>query len=362
VETIVRMALRSAPHVPTKGMAHYGLRPSIRAPLPGCDAAARRSDSLVSYLMIVSREELEGSLADIVRNVRDPRAGILGPESIAWRVGGDLAIFLGGGRAALLQLAHPMVAYAIDHHSKTRADVLGRFQRTFRHIFAMVFGELDDALHAARRVHQIHTRIHGEIPTTIGAWRAGTPYHANDADALRWVHATLVDTTIAVRLRLGATLSRSDLDQYTIEMNRFAGLFGIPRALLPGSWADHERYMTEMLASDRIAVAPVAREMATFLIGRSGGPQPPLGRLTELLAAQMLPPHLADAFGLVASPRAVAAGLATFAPIYNRLPARLVAIPAQVDAGRRIAGRPPSRVAAWTERQLFGLTGRVTGK
>src|SRR6185312_7531200 len=152
--------------------------------------------------MIVTAEEHEASLAALVQNVRDPRAGILGPDSISWRIGGDLAIFLGGGRAAMLQLAHPMVAYAIDHHSKTRADVLGRFQRTFRHIFAMVFGELDDALRAARRVHRIHTRIHGEIPTTIGKWRAGTPYHANDADALRWVHATLVDTTVHVRARL----------------------------------------------------------------------------------------------------------------------------------------------------------------
>lgn len=324
--------------------------------------AVRRGDSLMSHFMIVTREELEGSLAEIVRNVRDPRAGILGPDSVAWRVGGDLAVFLGGGRAALLQLAHPMVAYAIDHHSATRADVLGRFQRTFRNIFAMVFGELDDALRAARRVHQVHTRIHGEIPTEIGAWRAGTRYHANDADALRWVHATLVDTTIAVRSRLGATLTRGELDQYAVEMNRFAMLFGIPRAMLPGSWADHERYMRDMLASDQIVVSPVAREMASFLIGRGGGAQPPLGRLTELLAAQMLPAHLGEAFGLAASPRAVAAGLATFAPIYNRLPARLVAIPAQVHAGRRLAGRPPSRVAAWTERQLFGLTGRVTGQ
>jgi len=312
--------------------------------------------------MIVTAEEHEAALAGLVRTVHDPRAGILGPDSVAWRVGGDLAVFLGGGRAALLQLAHPMVAYAIDHHSKTRADVLGRFQRTFRHIFAMVFGELDDALLAARRVHRVHTRIHGVIPTTIGKWRAGTPYHANDAGALRWVHATLVDTTALVRARLGTPVPRGELDRYTREMNRFAALFGIPHALLPQSWADHESYMARMLASDELAVAPVAREMASFLIGRGATAQTPLGRLTEILAEQMLPPHLAAQFGLTASPRAVRAGFATLAPIYNRLPARLVAIPAQIDAARRLAGLPPSRMAAWTERQLFGLSGRVTGR
>ena len=247
--------------------------------------------------MIVTREDLEGSLESLVRNVRDPSGGVLGPASIAWRLGGDLAVFLGGGRAALLQLAHPMVAYAIDHHSRTRADVLGRFQRTFRHVFAMTFGELDDAIVAARRVHHIHTHVHGTIDRDLGRWRAGSTYHANDAEALRWVLATLVDTTIVVRRALGAEISGNDLDRYTIEMNRFAQLFGIPDALLPRTWRDHEAYMAAMLRA--LVVAPCARDTAMFLIGRAGDePQPPLGRLTEVLAAAMLPPHLNDQFGL----------------------------------------------------------------
>ena len=95
-------------------------------------------------MSIVTRADLEASLAELARGVQDPHAGILGPRSIAWQVGGDLGVFLGGGRAALLQLAHPFVAYAVEQHSKTRADVVGRFQRTFRNVFAMVFGELDD--------------------------------------------------------------------------------------------------------------------------------------------------------------------------------------------------------------------------
>src|SRR5829696_9079178 len=99
--------------------------------------------------VIVSREDLETSLARLRETVADPRAGILGPTSIGWQIGADLALFLGGGRAALLQLAHPMVAHAVDDHSRTRADVVGRFQRTFRNVFAMVFGELGDALAAA---------------------------------------------------------------------------------------------------------------------------------------------------------------------------------------------------------------------
>jgi uncharacterized protein (DUF2236 family) len=310
-------------------------------------------------MTIVRREELESALGELSASVRDPREGILGPRSIAWQIGGDLGVFLGGGRAALLQLAHPAVAYAVDQHSATKSDVVGRFQRTFRNVFAMVFGELDEALFAARRVHQIHTRIHGTIPIDVGAWRAGTPYHANDADSLRWVHATLIDTTLVVRELLDGHLPVEHKDRYVVEMNRFARLFGIPHALLPRSWADHASYFEEMVP--RLGVAPVARDMAAFLIGRGSAVQPPLGRVVEAVTASLLPGTLAEEFELRGSRIAVRASLAALAPVYRRLPDRVVAIPARSAAARRIAGLPPSKLAAWSERQLFGLSRQVTG-
>ena len=241
---------------------------------------------------------------------------------------GDVGVFAGGGRAALLQLAHPGVAHAVDHHSRTRADVLGRFQRTFRNVFAMIFGELDEAFAAARRVHQIHTRVTGTLPHAVGAWDAGTPYAANDADALRWVHATLVDSVLVVRARLGK-ISARDRDAYVIEMNRFARLFGIPWALLPIDAAEHDAYMARMIPT--LAVAQCAREMAQFLVGRGAHDQPVLGRVSEAVTAQLLPPALVAQFGLRTSRVPV---LAALAPIYRALPAPLVALPAHAEARR----------------------------
>jgi uncharacterized protein (DUF2236 family) len=310
---------------------------------------------------VVTREEHEASLAELAREIADPREGILGSSSTAFEIGGDLALFIGGGRAALLQLAHPMVAFAIEQHSHTRDDVVGRFQRTFRNVFAMIFGDLDDALRAARRVHAVHTRIHGTIPEAVGSWRAGTPYHANDADGLRWVHATLVDTTLAVRERLDGALPTEQKDAYIVEMNRFARLFGIPRDLLPDSWAAHHSYMQRMLDSNEIAVARCAREMGMFLVGRGGARQPPLGRLAEIITASLLPERLASAFGLRASPLGAKLAFGSWAPVYRRLPRALVTIPSRAEAARRIAGKPPSKLARWTEHRLFELSRQVTG-
>lgn len=319
--------------------------------------------------VIVTRQDLEASLAALRSQIEDPRAGILGPHSIAWRIGGDLAIFLGGARAALLQLAHPMVAYAIDQHSHTRADVAGRFQGTFRNVFAMMFGDLDDAFGAARRVHAIHARIHGTIPERVGRWPAGTPYHANDADALRWVHATLVDTAVLVRERLDGPLPGSTKDGYVIELNRLAALFGIPPSRLPGSWVAHDTYMRAMFASGRLVVAPCARAMAWFLIGRGDAHQPMLGRIAESITALLLPAHLAAQFELRAAPRSTRLGLGVFGLVYRRVPDVIRGLPARSEALRRIHQLPPSWIEAWSgrwierwiERQLFGLAQRATG-
>jgi uncharacterized protein (DUF2236 family) len=312
-------------------------------------------------MAVVVRADLEAQLAELRAGVADPRAGLFGPGSATWQIASDVALFAGGGRAALLQLAHPMVAYAIDQHSHTRRDVLGRFQRTFDNVFAMVFGSVDEAFAAARRVHNIHSRIHGVIPEAVGGWAAGTPYHANDAEALLWVHATLVDTTLLVRRRLGGPVPEAVADRYVVEMNRFAALFGIPRALWPRSAAAHDAYMRRMLASDRICVAPCAREMAAFLVGRGGGRQPAVGRLGEVVTHELLPPHLAEQFELRGAPRRARAGLVAFGAVYRRLPATTTALPAFAEARRRLTGEPVSRFAAWTDRMLAALAQRATG-
>ena len=91
-------------------------------------------------------------------SVMSARSGIFGPPSAIWRIDREAAIFLGAGRALLLQLAHPWVAAAIDQHSHTFADPIERFHRTFGIVFNMVFGSLENSLAVARQLHSPHAR------------------------------------------------------------------------------------------------------------------------------------------------------------------------------------------------------------
>ena len=164
--------------------------------------------------MTVSADDLERHLAALSARVQNRRAGIYGPGTLSWEVNREGVIMLGGGAAALLQLAHPFVAHAVDQHSHTRNDPAGRFQRTFRHVFAMVFGDLDHALSAARRVHALHQTIRGRITEDVGRFRRGDRYQANDERALLWVHATLVDTALQVYERIVTPLHPHERNAY----------------------------------------------------------------------------------------------------------------------------------------------------
>ena len=178
---------------------------------------------------LVSREDLERELAHVRAFAAGVQEGIFGPRSLTWRVSREAAIFLGAGRALLLQLAHPWVAAAISEHSSTLADPIGRFHRTFEIVFTMVFGTIDQAFTAARSLHRRHMAVCGRLPEDTGPFTAGSLYRANDIEALTWVHATLIDSaTIAHDLVL-PPLNAEERQRHYSECRLFAGLFGIPR-------------------------------------------------------------------------------------------------------------------------------------
>ena len=145
-------------------------------------------------LDIVSTQSLECELKLVGGAAAGSLSGVFGPRSITWQVDREAAIFLGAGRALLLQLAHPWISAAVEQHSDTFANPIGRFHRTFGTIFTMVFGTLAQSFDAARRLHRRHASIEGTLQTAAGPFPAGSSYCANEVSALLWVHATLVET------------------------------------------------------------------------------------------------------------------------------------------------------------------------
>jgi uncharacterized protein (DUF2236 family) len=304
---------------------------------------------------LVGDEALEAQLAVLRAAASDARAGPFGPRSMCWRVDREAVLFLGAGRALLLQLAHPWVASAITRHSRTLADPIGRFHGTFGTVFAMVFGSVEDALAAARRLHRRHATIRGSVSETLGRFAAGTDYAANERAALRWVHATLTETAVMV-YGMVLPLAADEREAFYAESRRFAGFFGLTPEELPPDWESFTAWCRATVESDTIAVGAEAREIATLLLAGAGRwiVIPPWYRA---LTATLLPPGLAAAYGLPAGEserRRAARAVARIRRVYPLLPRRLRFVGPYHEALERLAGRAPGPATRLSNRLWIG--------
>lgn len=292
------------------------------------------------FSQLVSGNDLELSLEQVRAHAAGPVAGVFGPNSVTWRIDREAVIFLGAGRALLLQLAHPWVAAAIAEHSNTFADPIGRFHRTFNIVFAMVFGSLDRALLASRQLHRRHGMIVGEMPETVGPFAAGSRYCANDVPSLRWVHATLVETALMAHDLVLAPLSAEERERYWAESRMFGALFGLTGNDLPADWAGFAAYNAEMAQSETLTVSTAAREIATqiFTGARPWLRPPPWYRA---LTARMLPERLRAGFGFEPDAREIRSAdnaLRWIRRVYPKLPDRLRYVGPYQEAQARLRG------------------------
>lgn len=191
--------------------------------------------------------------------VNDPTRvdpGLFGPDSAAWRVHADTAMFVGGLRSLLLQTMHPLAMAGVAEHSDYRRDPLGRLQRTAGFVGVTTYGTTADAKAAIARVRKIHTRVKGIAPD-------GRPYEARDPRLLGWVHVTEVDSFLAAYQRYAVRpLSDTDADRYVAEMAEIAKRLGVKAP--PRSRA--ELHDTLQSYRPELSIGGQARDAVKFLL------------------------------------------------------------------------------------------------
>jgi uncharacterized protein (DUF2236 family) len=309
--------------------------PPFPPPLAGEGWGGGRGEGLPAALpttsILVGEADFERELGRVRAAACGAVEGVFGPKSMLWRVDREAAVFLGAGRALVLQLAHPFVAAAIAERSPVLDDPIGRFHRTFRTVFTLVFGALDDAVFAARRLYRLHAGIEGPS------------YRANDLAALLWVHATLTQSALVAHDLVLPPLSAAEREAYYAETRLFAGLFGIPEAAVPANWREFSAYMEMMQQAGELAVGPEARRLAAAILSGARYWLPVPGWYRALTVG-LLPPKLRADFGLPygeAERRAAERALAVIRRLYPALPHGLRHVGPYQEALARLAGRGP---------------------
>lgn len=215
----------------------------------------------------------------------DGRRPLFPADAVVRRVDGERVLLLGGGRALLMQLAHPLVARGVAEHSGFKADPFARLRRTLNAAFLMTFGSVETAERTAASVRAVHERVRGE------------GYSANDPELVMWVHATLVDTALRVHGRFLGGLSPDDAERYYQESKRKAELLGVPAADQPADLVAFRRYVRWMVATVR--VSDDARKLARAVVSpRVPLPLSPLAWAGRDLTAGLLPAPLRRQYGL----------------------------------------------------------------
>ncbi|MFF0492476.1 oxygenase MpaB family protein [Nocardia sp. NPDC003482] len=232
----------------------------------------------------------------------------IGPGSATWRWGFDWRGVLGARAVILLEVAHPIVGAGVIDHSEFLSDRWSRITRTFASAQRVAgFHGADAAVAEGQRLREMHRGI-------AGVDARGRRYHALNADAYLWVHATGYAGPAEVRRVFDGRVDEAKEEAVFREWRDLAAVLRIPDRVVPATRAEFWDYY------HRTANEVLERNAATDLIielDRKPMPVPPnlrvpqalwngfalpLAALWRLSTAGLVPPAVRDRLGLDWSP------------------------------------------------------------
>lgn len=266
-----------------------------------------------------------------------PDHGLFGPESVTWRINRESVLLLGGGRALLLQVAHPSVGAGVAQHSSYREDPWGRLSRTLDVTRRIVFGDTETAMRASLHLQGVHERVQGKI---ADGRHAGDSYAAGEHELLLWVWATLVEGALLVYTRYVGPLSVADVEAYYEEQKRFLAACGAPAETAPETFAQFMAWYDETVEAT-LEVTPAALDVADAILRPPRLPLPlrPVFDALNLATVGLLPPSLREAYALGWGPqreRLLGASTSVVRRLMPLLPSLVREQPAARSADRRL--------------------------
>ena len=195
----------------------------------------------------------------------------------------NAALLAGGGRALLMQLAHPLVAQGVAEHSDFARDPIARLLRTLRLTLALVYGNEAQVEGALEAINGVHRHV------------SGPGYAASDPALLLWVHATLIDTSLRLHALLVRPLSDDEAASYYEDMQHIGEALGIPRDAFPPDVASFDAHVSAMNAT--LMVSDTARELAREIFRPRGLITPALF-VQRHITAGLLPEALRVQYGM----------------------------------------------------------------
>jgi uncharacterized protein (DUF2236 family) len=235
-------------------------------------------------------------------------------------IAGEIVLVAGGGRAILMQIAHPAVGRGVADHSDFASRPLDRLKATLTYVYAVVYGSPDEVALVRQRVNRAHAPVHSAHEA------AGHPYDAYDPELQLWVAATLYETAVTLYQRVFGRLDEESADRIYQDYASIGTALQVPQEIWPADRRAFSRYWESMLP--RLGADEATQRVANDLLRASSSPwwlrlAMPLGRLMTI---GLLSPELRSSFGLPWPRRAQRTfdrWMRFTAAVYPRLPRRV---------------------------------------
>jgi uncharacterized protein (DUF2236 family) len=150
-------------------------------------------------------------------------------------------LLAGGGRAILLQIAHPAIGHGVARHSDFAHAPMERLRGTLRYVYALSHGTAEQIAEVRRTVNRAHATVHDENSTPS--------YNAMDGELQLWVAATLYDTAILIYERVFGPLDALSAEEIYRDYAVLGTALQMPAEAWPSDRAAFAIYWASVLGT-----------------------------------------------------------------------------------------------------------------
>ncbi len=216
-----------------------------------------------------------------------------------WQVNRERVLLFSAPAAALLQLAHPLVAAAVAEHTDRRRSAAERLGATVGLNLGVIFGDQEQAELAASHVRDLHTRVKGRLGTGTGPFPAGSAYRADDPELLRWGYATIVWAGVECYAHFVEPLTLAERDRYVADTRPFGTAFGVDAASLPTTFDELRAYVSSMIEGNVLVAGDEGKREAQEILWPTGTwSERAAGPTQRIVTAGLLPEAVRRDFAL----------------------------------------------------------------
>jgi uncharacterized protein (DUF2236 family) len=210
-----------------------------------------------------------------------PEGFPLPEDSVLRRITGEpIGAFL-LQRAVLLEVAHPVVAEGVKHHSAVKEHPVSRLLSVYTMALKLIRSQDEqEATEAAASIYNLHSHIQGR------------GYSAQMAEAQMWVIGTLlIDIAERGQNRYIDPMETAESESLYSDIVTFTKFFGIPQAIVPKDRAAFQKYYDGVFNSRMLGSTDSSREMMDMVLNFKHWQVPSLlvGQLRALTLASLSP-------------------------------------------------------------------------